>query len=310
MLMNRIARYLKSRFYRASAAVSVAGDLDARLDYLEYELSRMASLLRHLGATKPDQMPNVGQTKSSFDFQWEQLPKGRYNLDDARFREEAPGYVLKFTGLPRSWFFEKKVIDVGCGSGRYSWALGTLGAEVLSVDQSPNGLERTKRACADFPSHRVTQLDLLSMPPIDETFDLVWCYGVLHHTGDTYGAFRKLVPLVKPGGYLFLMIYGAPRKGHPDDYRAIAEYEFWRRKTQNMTFDQRLQAIKQGMRDGAFRVTGDEYVEGYFDAISPAINDLYHWEEIESWLMSSGFENISRNPHERNHHVVARKRNS
>lgn len=310
MLINKLVRSLIYRLGRVFGWNSSANDRDVRLDYLELELSRMAALLRHLVASKVNQLPYVGQTKDSFDFQWKRLPKGRYNLDDKNFRQEAPDYVLKFTGLPKSWFPGKKVIDVGCGAGRYSWALCTLGAEVLSVDQSAHGLERAKQACAGFPSHRVRQLDLLSMPPMEETFDLAWCYGVLHHTGDTYGAFLRLVPLVKPGGHLFLMIYGAPRTGHPKDYRAVVEYEFWRRKTRNMAFDERLEAIQQGMRDGALRETGDEHIEGYFDAISPAINDLYHWEEIESWLLSSKFEAISRNPDERNHHVIARKKGS
>jgi SAM-dependent methyltransferase len=142
---------------------------------------------------------------------------------------------------------------------------------------------------------------------IPETFDLVWCFGVLHHTGDTYGTFKKIVPLVRPGGYLFLMLYGEPRRGMTGDFLAVTEYENWRRRTRNMTFDERLHAVKGGMENKEFLAWGDEYVEGYFDAISPTINDLYSWEEIESWLLMGNFIDVKRTADNRNHHVIARK---
>ncbi len=281
--------------------------LEEQVQYLLDENSRMTSLLRHLAAPVMRELPLARQTRGSFDFQWEKLPRGRWNLEDERFRKEAPGYVLQFTGLPAEWFPGKSVIDVGCGAGRYSWALGNLGARVLSVDQSPHGLERTRKACAAFPDHRVRRLDLLEPFNLGETFDLVWCFGVLHHTGDTYGAFRRIAPLVRPGGHLFLMLYGEPRPEEIGDFRAVNEYEYWRRRTRHMTLDERLDEIIRGMAEGLFAASGEEYVEGYFDAISPAINDLYSWEEIEGWLLLEGFGDIRRTVDNRNHHVIARR---
>jgi len=206
-----------------------------------------------------------------------------------------------------SEFKGKKVADVGCGQGRYSWALCTLGAEVLSIDQSEHGIRRASEACKDFPSHRTLKADLLKPIPTEETFDLVWCFGVLHHTGNTYGAFKNIIPLVKPGGRLFLMIYGEPRMDEKNDYRAVNEYEYWRRKTKNMTFDEKLEAIKKGMERKEFAVCGEEHIHGYFDAISPTINDLYRWEEIEGWLIEENFHNIKRTVDNRNHHIIAIK---
>ncbi|MDD5680369.1 MAG: class I SAM-dependent methyltransferase [Candidatus Omnitrophica bacterium] len=259
------------------------------------------------GLRQRAEKPKAEQTKESFDFQWETMPKGRWNLENEEFRREATGYVCQFTALPAEWFKGKKALDAGCGGGRYSWALCKLGADVLSIDQSAHGLKRTKEACKDFPGHRVMQADLLKPLNISETFDLVWCYGVLHHTGDTYGAFKRITPLVRKDGFIFLMIYGEPRKGVIGDYAAVNEYEYWRRKTRNMTLDERLGAVKKAMREGRFAVKGDEYIEGYFDAISPLINDLYRFEEIENWLLSEGFCDIRRTVETRNHHIVARK---
>lgn len=280
--------------------------LEGIVEYLELEASRMASILRFVAAPVINELPYTKQTYESFDFQWDKLPPGRYNLENEDFRKEAAGYVCQFTGLSPDWFKGKNVIDVGCGAGRYSWAMSTMGANVLSIDQSKHGLQRCAAACAEFDGHRTKQVNLLQPLNIDEQFDLVWCFGVLHHTGDTYGAYRRITPLVRPGGHLFLMLYGEPRNGYIADYQAVNEYERWRRKTRNMSLGQRLEAVGQAMERGEFMVKGPLYVEGYFDAISPLIADLYSWEEVESWLAGDGFTEIRRTVDTRNIHVVAK----
>jgi len=298
---------LKDPASRLTALEAEVTSQRAVIAHLELELSRHVSLLRLIAAPEINDTPFAQQTRASFDYQWEQLPVGRWNLDHPEFRKEAAGYVRQFTGLPAEWFEGKSVLDAGCGAGRYSWAMCTMGAHVLSIDQSLHGLERTRRACDAFSSHRVRQVNLVEALGIDEQFDLVWSFGVLHHTGDTYGCYRRLVPLVRPGGYLFLMLYGEPRHGQLDDYRAVLEYERWRRLTRNMTFDERLAAVREAMARREFMANGEEYVEGYFDAISPLVADLYSWEEIQSWLIRDGFVDIRRTVDTRNHHVIGRR---
>jgi SAM-dependent methyltransferase len=298
---------LKERVSRVAALEAEVARQRVALEHLELELSRHVSLLRLIAAPQINDTPFARQTRASFDYQWEQLPLGRWNLDHPEFRKEAAGYVCQFTALPREWFAGKRTLDAGCGAGRYSWAMCTMGAEVLSIDQSPHGLARTKRACQEFPTHRTKQVNLLEPLGIEEQFDLVWSFGVLHHTGDTYGCYQRLAPLVRPGGYLFLMLYGEPRRDHLDDYRAVIEYERWRQLTRNLTFDERLSAVREAMGRKEFMANGEEYVEGYFDAISPLIADLYSWPEIESWLVRDGFVDVRRTVDTRNHHVIARR---
>ncbi|CAA7619100.1 conserved hypothetical protein [Magnetospirillum sp. LM-5] len=305
-IVSKLFRRLQS-FRKRLGVEKRLSMLEAQVEYLEYELSRNVSLLRYLSAPVINDLPYARQTRSSFDFQWDLLPPGRYNLDNEEFRKDAAGYVCQFTGLPAEWFQGKKVIDVGCGAGRYSWAMSTMGAEVLSVDQSKHGLERCAMACADYPTHRTRQIDLLQPFDINEQFDLVWSFGVLHHTGDTYGAFSRVHPLVKPGGYIFMMIYGEPRQGYIDDYRAVAEYECWRRKTRNMGLSERLDAVNEAMAQQKFLVNGPLHIEGYFDAISPLVADLYSFAEIESWLIEAGFCDIRQTVDTRNLHISARK---
>lgn len=282
--------------------------LEKQICYLQHECTRMASILRHLTGPHINELPSMSyQTKASFDFQWDKLPEGRFNLENEQFRKEAAGYVCEFTQLPKQWFKEKSVVDVGCGAGRYSWAMSTMGAHVMSLDQAEHGLQSVQAACSTFANHRTKKVDLLCPLDIAEKFDLVWCFGVLHHTGDTYRAYKNILPLVKPGGYLFLMLYGEPRTDIPDEFDAVNEYFEWRDKTSHMNFDEKLAAITEAMKERQFIAKGEEYIHGYFDAISPVINDLYSWEEILTWLTQDGFTNVRRTTNNRNHHVIAQK---
>jgi len=54
---------------------------------------------------------------------------------------------------------------------------------------------------------RFVQMNLFRPAFRPGTFDVLLCNGVLHHTGDPYGGFRALVPLVKPGGHVVVGLY-------------------------------------------------------------------------------------------------------
>lgn len=279
--------------------------LEEVVRYLDFQVANQASLIRYLAAPVIHELPLVRETKESFDFQWAKIPVGRFMLENEDFRKEAAGYVTQFTGLPAEWFKGKRVIDAGCGLGRYSWALCSLGARVLSIDQSEHGVARTIEACRNFPGHQAIRADLLQPLPIDEPADLMWSFGVLHHTGDTYRAFKNIARHVRPGGYMYVMIYGKPREGVMSDYQELNEYDEFRRRLRNLSLPAKLEAVRREMTAGGFRVTGEEHVHGYFDAVSPPINDLYVFEEVESWFLEAGFTDITRTVDTRNLNIVA-----
>jgi 2-polyprenyl-6-hydroxyphenyl methylase/3-demethylubiquinone-9 3-methyltransferase len=103
-------------------------------------------------------------------------------------------------------------LDIGCGSGLHSAAALRLGAhKVHALDYDGRCVETTKAVLHRFArdgNWRVEQADILhkaSLP--SEVFDVVYSWGVLHHTGDLWTAVRNASDLVGGGGRLGLAIY-------------------------------------------------------------------------------------------------------
>lgn len=101
-----------------------------------------------------------------------------------------------------------RVLDAGCGSGRFAEIALSLGADLTAVD-----LSSAVDACGrnlDSPRLSISQADIFRLPFPGKSFDLVYCFGVLQHTPDPRAAFDALSGFVKPGGWLAIDIYKIP----------------------------------------------------------------------------------------------------
>jgi 2-polyprenyl-3-methyl-5-hydroxy-6-metoxy-1,4-benzoquinol methylase len=274
-------------------------DMQYSIEYLSLEVSRLKSLVRYLSANLINELPISYRTRESFDYQWRDSPDGNWTETRPELKLREPNLVIKYTKLSKEWFKGKKVLDAGCGSGRFSWAMASMGAVVYAVDQSEAGVFHTKHACAEFGEKvEVLQQDLTQPLTFGPEFDLVWSHGVLHHTGNTFGAFSNIARLVKPGGYIFLMLYGEPTGRDPGEFAYYAEVEKLRRETCTMSFSERYEFLR--------KLKGED-VGGWFDAVSPTINDTYSLYEIELWLKQCGFKDIERTICASSHYVIARR---
>lgn len=102
-----------------------------------------------------------------------------------------------------------RVLDAGCGTGQLTMFLSVLNRQVLGIDFSLASLRKGHAFAERFEQRnaRFVQMDLFHPALREETFDYVFCNGVLHHTADAYGGFRVLCRLLKPNGYIALGLY-------------------------------------------------------------------------------------------------------
>jgi 2-polyprenyl-6-hydroxyphenyl methylase/3-demethylubiquinone-9 3-methyltransferase len=107
----------------------------------------------------------------------------------------------------------RSFVDIGCGSGLFSYAAFRLGAErIVSFDVDPDSVECCSqlRASAGRPANWMichgSVLDSGFLTDLG-TFDIVYSWGVLHHTGSMWKAIANSAGLVNPGGLYYIALY-------------------------------------------------------------------------------------------------------
>jgi SAM-dependent methyltransferase len=263
-----------------------------QLDYVLNEISELRQQVRMLLAASPEFKANMAQTYESFDTQWDLLPSGEQLLGSEAFDSESVSLLTKYSGMQPAWFAGKAVLDAGAGNGRWSHTLSRLGAQVMAVDQSAAGIAEVSRVCGAFENFNAHQFDLLEPLPFGDEFDAVWSFGVVHHTGDTRRALYNICQTLKPGGYLFAMIYGEPRSDCSGEFAEINSYVALRREIAGMTPRERIEYLRARFPE--------DQINAWFDGLSPKINDLHRFDEIREWLRIWGFTDIVRTFNNRN----------
>ena len=132
-------------------------------------------------------------------------------LVDERRIADAEESLREFLGLDD--LKGKSFVDVGSGSGLFSLAAHRLGADVTSFDFDPQSVactvELRRRYGQEDRGWQVQQgsaLDLGYLGALGR-FDIVYSWGVLHHTGRQWEAIQNAASLVAPGGLLFIALY-------------------------------------------------------------------------------------------------------
>jgi len=106
----------------------------------------------------------------------------------------------------------KSFLDIGCGSGLHALAAHRMGAtRIVGTDIDPDSVEASKITFARFAPKAKSQFEVCSVFDMHTerfgNFDIVYSWGVLHHTGNMDRAIRSAVALVAPGGVFLVALY-------------------------------------------------------------------------------------------------------
>jgi SAM-dependent methyltransferase len=185
-----------------------------------------------------------------------------------------------------------RVLDIGCGSGLFSLAARELGAAVTSFDYDPTSVSTTR---ALQQRHRPTdsqwlieQGSVLDRQYLERLgrFDMVYSWGVLHHTGAMWDAIENAAFAVKPGGRLFIAIYN-------DQGRASKRW---------LTIKKLYNALPSALRwlvlvPAIIRLRGPMFVRGLLKGtpLKPfreygRERGMSHWHDVIDWVGGLPFE--------------------
>jgi SAM-dependent methyltransferase len=160
-----------------------------------------------LPSTKCEVQPESLRTQRAFGDEWQRFPElhaVHRQIFDWYFEGPEP---VRWRGL--------RVLDAGCGMGRWLHFARQAGAEMVGMDVSA---AIDVAAARDGDGADFVQADLRLPPFAPETFDLVYSLGVVHHLEDPLVGVRALARLVRPGGELRLYVY-----------RSLEDEPLWRR---------------------------------------------------------------------------------
>ncbi len=141
-------------------------------------------------------------TARSFGYEWHRFPE-MYDEWEKQFLNYMQPHAADF-------FPGKKILDAGCGNGRFAYYAAKYGAEVWAIDLGP-AVEVAHRNTQARNVH-VVQADLHNPPFGLESFDFIYSIGVLHHLPNPEAAFQNLLQFLKPGGVVQIYLYWKPEQ--------------------------------------------------------------------------------------------------
>jgi len=166
-------------------------------------------------------MTKVVEERFEFGKNWHDFIQKNFDKEKVEISRR---HILDFMG--RTDLNGLSVLDIGCGSGLHSIAMLQAGAaSVHGFDYDPNSVKATQFVQAQTGKSSNWTVEQGSVLDDDyivhlPQYDLVYSWGVLHHTGDVWHAIRNAASRVKPGGKFYIALYAA-------DVQIDPTPEFW-----------------------------------------------------------------------------------
>ena len=231
----------------------------------------------------PADKPDVTLAMQSF---YEQSPFPNYEDFDSSevFRQKATrGIFAKL--LDEQIRHGMTVLEAGCGTGQLTNFLGmTWGRSVYGADACLNSLRLGEafRRRNQIKGTKFLQMNLFRpvFPP--ESFDLVICNGVLHHTSDPFLGFQTLARLVKRGGCILIGLYNQYGRLMTDFRRGLFR-----------VFGDGLQNLDPQIRG---RASDRRKLSWFMDQYKNPHESKHTYGEVLEWFEAAGFDYLNSIP--------------
>jgi len=141
------------------------------------------------------------------ELRWDEIYKwNKMEQNYLVYPDEEVVRILKKEFIPNN---VKKVLDIGCGSGRHSLAMLKEGLEVYAIDSSSTSLSIAKKLC-DGCNKKIflKEGSVTAIPYAEDSFDGVLCWGILHYLSpdEVQKALKEIHRILKPRGYFALTL--------------------------------------------------------------------------------------------------------
>ena len=250
---------------------------------------------------------------ASFGYEWNRWPRVQFESDNAG--KPMAGHTLHMwetiTHADETQIRDKRIVEFGCGSGRFLDIVRRKGGIAIGIDLSL-AVEAARKNFAHDPNVLIIQGDILNPPFGEQVFDGGYTIGVLHHTPTPADGLAALAATIRPGGWLACCVY---TKNSFYDSRAVERFRaFFNRM--GPTLRHRLALayayfsaylLSPIIRGGRIPIWGRliRYLRANwivtmlipdvrwrildtFDAITPAYVSTHTEEEVRSWMTSAG----------------------
>jgi 2-polyprenyl-3-methyl-5-hydroxy-6-metoxy-1,4-benzoquinol methylase len=186
---------------------------------------------------------------------------------------------------------DKKFLDIGSGSGIHSLAALKLGvSELVAFDYDENSVNTTKDVLIknwNKNNYRVFQGDILEGGTGDDLFDIVYSWGVLHHTGNLKKALKNAAELTRKGGFFMFSVYGKTRY-----------CKFWKRIKKwycNATDDKKAFAERLYVKlFGFYLLLRFKSLNTHIRNYSKNKRGMNFYYDVRDWMGGYPYESISR----------------